>query len=123
MLRLAFVLLCGAAAIGGRLAIVYLKGPSARPPPARLLALHATFGAASLAALVLALYRGLPHIGMGTAGFGPTAAVLLTLALILGLRLALLSWRRRRPSELLVFTHAGLAVTGLVVLLALVAIG
>jgi hypothetical protein len=123
LLLLAFVLSCGAAALGGGLAIMYLRGPEARRPAAAIPIAHAAFGAASLAALLLALCRGLAQTGMGTAGFGPTAAALLALALCFGLRLAWLAWRRRRPSELLVFTHAGLAITGLVVLLALVAVG
>ncbi|HTT78088.1 MAG TPA: hypothetical protein VMF86_00270 [Stellaceae bacterium] len=123
MLRVAFALLCGAAALGGGLAISYLRGGSARRPAAALVAAHPILGAAGLAALILALRRGVPDTGMGTAGFGPTAAVLLALALLFGLRLAWVAWRRRRPSELLVFSHAGLAIAGLVVLLALVAIG
>ncbi|HTV87737.1 MAG TPA: hypothetical protein VME41_01865, partial [Stellaceae bacterium] len=121
MLLLAFVLSCGAAAVGGGLAVLYLQGPQAKRPAAGLLALHAGLGAASLAVLLTALRRGPPHTGMGTAGFGPTAASLLATALLFGLWLALLSWRRRRAGELLVFVHAGLAITGVVVLLALVA--
>jgi hypothetical protein len=123
MLVLAFALLCGAAAIGGGLAVLYLRGPQANPAPGALLAAHAALGAASLAALLFALARGLPHTGRGTAGFGPTAAALLALALVMGLLLAHASWRRQRPGELIVGLHAGLAIAGLVVLLALVAIG
>lgn len=122
MLILALALLCAAAAIAGGLAVLYLRGPQAKAPPAPLLAAHAILGTASLAALILALHRGLPHSGMGTSGFGPTAAGLLALALAFGLLLARASSRRRRPGELLVGTHAGLAIAGLVVLLTLVAL-
>lgn len=123
MLRVAVGLLCAAAASGGALAVVYLRGRETPRPPAALIAAHPTLGAAGLAVLILALWRGLPNTGMGTSGFGPTAAALLAPALLFGLRLAWMAWRRRRPSELLVFTHAGLAIAGLVLLLALVAVG
>lgn len=120
VLLLAFGLVCGAAAIGAALAVIYLR---AKPAPAAALALHAAVGAAGLAILVLALRRGLPQTGMGTAGFGPTAAVLLALTLAFGLRIAWLGWRRRRPSEILVGTHALAAVSALVLLLSVVALG
>jgi hypothetical protein len=123
LLRLAFVLLCGAAALGSGLAVIYLRASEARRPVAALVAAHPTLGAAGLAALILALWRGQPNTGMGTAGFGLTAAALVAMALLFGLRLAWMAFSRRRPSELLVFTHAGLAIAGLVLLLALVAVG
>jgi hypothetical protein len=121
LLVLALVLLCGAAAIGGALGILYLRG---KPAPTAVLAIHAALGVASIIALRIAVRHGLPQMGMGTAGFAPTATVLLALALAFGLRIAWLGWHRRhRPSELLVFTHAGLAIGGLVLLLTLVAVG
>jgi hypothetical protein len=120
MLLLALVLLCCAAAIGGALAVRYLRG---KPAPSLVRAVHATLGIASIVALRVALRHGAPHTGMGTAGFGLIATVLLALALAFGLRLAWLGWRRRRPSELLVGTHALVAITGLVLVLSLVALG
>ncbi len=122
MLRLALFLLCAAALIGAGLAVLYVKGPQAKPPPAVIPIIHAILGAASLLAVVLAVRRGAPATGMGTAGFGATAATLLGLALGFGLRLAYLTWRRRRASEVLVGTHAGLAIAGLVLVLTLVAL-
>ncbi|HLY47230.1 MAG TPA: hypothetical protein VKQ73_16750 [Stellaceae bacterium] len=122
MLRLAFGLLCAATAIGGGLAVRYMRGPAARPLPAGIAALHAGLGAASLLALLLTLRRGLPQGGMGTEGFGPGAAALISLALALGLVLAHVAWRGRRPPAILVGTHASLAVAGLVLLLALLAL-
>jgi hypothetical protein len=116
VLRLAFGLLCAAAAIGGGLAVVYLRD---RPTPQALAALHGILGAASLALLLAAMRRGLPAHGMGTAGFGPTAAALLALALTLGFFFAL---RRRRPAGALVGAHAGVAIAALVLLLTLVAL-
>jgi hypothetical protein len=88
-----------------------------------VLATHAALGVASIIALRIALRRGLPQIGMGTSGFGQAATVLLALALAFGLRLAWLGWRGRRPSELLVGTHALCAIVGLVLVLSLVALG
>jgi len=123
MLALALALLCAAAAVGAGMAVRYLRGRAAKPPAAVTRAAHATLGASSLAALLLALSRGLPPTHMGTGGFAVTTAVLLGLALLFGLRLAILSWRRRRPSEGLVGTHAGFAVAALVLLLALVSLG
>jgi hypothetical protein len=104
------------------LAIGHLAGASAWPMPAALPPLHGVFGAAGLAALILALRRGLPASSLGTAGFGPSAAALLGLALALGLVMIAPAWRRRRRPGALVGAHAGLAIAGLVVLLALVAL-
>lgn len=122
MLGFSFGLLCAAAGIGAGLAIHYMRGPAARPLPAGIAALHAGLGAASLLLLLLTLRRGLPRGGMGTAGFGPGAAAFISLALALGLVLAHAAWRRRRPPAILVGTHASLAVAGLVLLLALLAL-
>lgn len=122
MLTLAFALLCGAALFGAVLAIGYLAAASARPLPTALPPLHGVLGAAGFAALVVTLHRGPPASDFGTAGFGPIAAVLLGAALVLGLATALMRWRRRRPAAALIGAHAGLAIAGLVVLLALVAL-
>lgn len=122
LLVAALGLLCAAAAIGGALAMLYLREPSGRPAPGNLpLALpHAALGIAGLAALALLLRHGLPPSAMGTAGFGPTAAALLGAALLCGVLLGGARWRRQqRPSELLVGLHAGFAIAGIVVLVAL----
>jgi len=122
MLTLAFALLCGAALVGAALAIGYLAAKSAVPISAALPAVHALLGTTGLAVLILALRGGLPRSDRGTAGFGPIAAGLLGLALALGVVLAQATWRRRRPAGPLVGAHAGLAIAGLVMLLALVAL-
>lgn len=120
MLFLAFALAGAAAAIGAGLAVAHLREAPTRPPP--LLALvHGALGGAGLAALVAALRGGLPRSGMGLSGFGPISAGLLGIAFAIGLALGL-SARRRRPSGALIGVHAGLAVAGLVVLLALIAL-
>jgi hypothetical protein len=60
---------------------------------------------------------------MGTAGFGDVSAALLVFALLLGLVIGRAAWRGRRPAGALIGAHAGAAVAGLVVLLALIALG
>lgn len=123
MLTVALALLCAAAALGAAIAVRYFRGPAAKPPATAILAAHAALGAACLAAVLLALRRGLLPTRMGTGGFAPTAAVLLGLALLFGLWLAILTWRGQRPSEALVGAHMGAAVAALVLLLALVSLG
>ena len=123
MLALSFVLLCAAALMGVVLAILYLRG-SRRPPPLKLAPpAHGALGAVGLAAIGLAIFRGLPPSRMGTGGFAPLAAGLFAAAFALGLAIAFSAWRRGRPTGALVGAHASLAVAGLVVLLALVALG
>ena len=123
MLRIAFVLLCVAAAAGGGLGVIYLKAAPGRRPPLSLQFGHAVAGMAGLAALLLAVGGGLPPNAMGTAGFAPIAATLLVLALCVGLVLAYAAWRRRRVAAAAVAMHAGLAIAGIVMLLAVLALG
>ncbi len=122
MLTLALSLLCAASLFGCGLAVLYIKGARANSAPGALAIVHAALGAASLAVLLLALRRGLPASGMGTAGFGPIAGGLLALAFGFGLVLACAGWRHRRPAGALVGTHAGLAIAALALLLTLVAL-
>lgn len=117
--NLAFWLLCAALALGAVLALPYLR-VAAHRSPWRIRVAHGVLGAAGLATLFRALYRGLPPSGMGTAGFGPAAAVLIAVALMLGLAIALF---RVRPPGVLVAFHAGLAIAGIVVLWTVVSLG
>ncbi|HEY3911497.1 MAG TPA: hypothetical protein VGM07_16655 [Stellaceae bacterium] len=123
MIELAFGILCAAGLVGLVLALIYLRGPGVAPPHPAIPAVHGGIGAVSLAVLLTALDRGRRHHAMGTAGFGRTAAGLLALALVLGLAIAVAAWRRRRPAGALVGAHAGLAIAGLVLLWALIALG
>jgi hypothetical protein len=84
---------------------------------------HGVVGAGGVAVLVIALWPGAPLSGMGTAGFGPGAAVLFAFALALGILIALASFRGWRPAAALVAVHASLAIAGLVVLWTLVSLG
>ncbi len=110
---------------GGRalLAIPFLRGKEVRRAPWLVTLGHGLLGAAGFGVLLAALWNGVPASGMGTAGFAPAAAVLLALALALGMLIALASFRRGRPAALLVGVHASLAIAGLVVLWALVSLG
>lgn len=121
MLDLAFLLLCAAVLVGLGLAVAYLRGPQAKPPPRALPFVHGTLGGASLAALIAALRQGLPPTGMGTSGFGMIGAGLLGLALAFGLALGL-QGRYHRPPGAVVGVHASLAIAGFVVLLTLFAL-
>jgi hypothetical protein len=123
MTELAFGILSAAGLIGLGLALRYLRGPAAPPSDPAVPALHGAVGTAGLAVLLAALNRPRLPNALGTAGFGDISAALLVLALLLGLAIALAAWRGRRPAGALVGAHAGLAIAGLVMLLALVALG
>ena len=123
MTRLAFGILCGVALLGLTLAVSYLRRSPVRPHRAAVAALHGAAGAAGLAVLLAALAGAPPHDAMGTARFGQIGAALLAAALVLGVAIAWTAWRRHRAPGALVGAHAGLAIAGLVVLLALVALG
>jgi hypothetical protein len=112
-----------AAAGGALLAIPFVCGKDARRAHWAVALGHGALGTAGVGVLVVGLLRGLPASGMGTAGFGPGAAVLFGLALALGILIALASFGRRRPRATLVAVHASLAIAGLVVLWAVVSLG
>ena len=118
-IRSAFYVLCLAVALGCVLASPYLRGAKKRLPWP-IAVVHGVLGAVGVAALVLVLRSGLPPSEMGTTGFAPAAAVLLGIALSLGLVIGL---RRRRPAGLLVAVHASVAVAGFVVLWTVVSLG
>jgi hypothetical protein len=98
------------------LAVQLLRGAAV---PRAAAWLHGALGAAGFVVLMAPLRRGLGASGMGTDLFGPIVAWLLLLALVLGLAMPVLSRRRARPRGVLAGAHAGLAIGGLVFLLAL----
>jgi hypothetical protein len=118
-LPLAFYLCCAAVAIGAGLAFPYFRG-AGRRLPWPIGAAHGALGTAGLTALLFVLRNGLPPSAMGTTGFAPAAAVLLGIALLLGLVIGL---RRRRPAGVLVAVHASVAIAGFVVLWTVVSLG
>ena len=122
-MEIAFTILCVAVAIGLGLGIHHLRGPAAGRPPRFIPPVHGVVGAAGLALLLLALRRGVPPSAEGTAGFAPAAAMLFALALLIGLVMAALTWRGRRPPGVVVAVHAGAAIAGFVVLWTVVSLG
>ena len=93
------------------MALWHLRAAS-RPPLIAGIA-HGTIGAAGLAILLLSL-RGPPRgVDTGVGSFGTIAAILFAAALLTGAALLLL---RRKGTVMAI--HAGLAITGFVLLLA-----
>ena len=134
MLDLAFAVLLLAGSIGAVLAMLFLREGATpeQPPPFRLGAgvalLHGAIGAAGLVLLVIAISEGAIQPSVGLGGFPAIAAWLFGLALLAGLVLLAVSAgdaeatpRGRRA--ILIAIHAFLAISGLVVLLALVGLG
>jgi len=117
MLTLAFVVLCAAALIGSSLALLPV------PPHRALPVVHGVVGAAGLGILLRASTRSSKHAAMGTAGFDRVSAALLGGALLLGLSIAARDWFDRPRTAALIGAHAGFAIAGLTVLLALIALG
>ncbi len=122
MIRTAFDVLLAAAVMGAVLGVLYLRGAAASRPHPALAPAHGVVGLAGFALLVAALRHGLPASDTGTSGFGAIAAACFAVALGFGLLIAWMAWRRGRPAGLAVAIHASLAIGGLVVLLALIAL-
>ncbi len=119
MLTWAFSVL-GLAAIGG-VALVALS--QWRRPTDRVWLPGVAHGLTGLAGFILLLLglRGPPRgVQIGASGFGAVAAVLIGLALALGLAVVVSRLRRRPVSPLALGIHATLAVAGLVMLAAYV---
>jgi hypothetical protein len=115
LINLAFWLLTVAAAIG---VLLVLRYPATRQP-ARLF--HGGVAGVGLVLLVAGLLFGAPMPDRyGVALFGPAAAVLAGLALLIGITIALATRRPARGIGLRLGTHATLAVTAYVLLLAYV---
>jgi hypothetical protein len=117
MLLLAFAILSATVAAGIVLALLHLRGS---PRHGAVGALHGVAGAAGLVALLLAL-RGPPRgVLTGVASFGAIAAALAAVALAAGLAVAVLARRSHGAVGLVIGTHATLAITAYVLLLAYV---
>ena len=109
-----------AALIGAGLAAGHLRGAV---PERRVAALHGLLAVLGFA-LLLAGLRGPPRgEAMGVGSFGRVAAVLLALALLTGIGMLLVRWRRRSVLAPLIGLHATLAISGVVVLAAYALMG
>ena len=116
MVSVAFWILTLAVVAGSGLALWHLRGLS-RPPLAAGGA-HAVVGAAGLGVLLLALRGPARGVAVGVGSFGTVAAVLFAGALLTGI--VLLLWHRK---GIVMAVHAGIAITGYVLLLAWVSLG
>ncbi len=117
MITLAVWLWGTTVAIGAVMAVRFLGERQLASRP--VAAVHGVLGAAGLAALLVALATaGATSNRYGTAAFGPAAAVLATIAVIIGLTIAVRGRSRPRGPGLLIGIHATIAVTAAVLLLA-----
>lgn len=121
MLALAFWILAAAVALGTGLAFMHLR--AARVPPWPVGALHGVLGAAGLGVLILALRGPARGVKYGVSAFGPVAAVLAALALLVGLIVLLLARRFKRATGLAIAAHSTIAVTAFVLLSAYLSLG
>lgn len=115
MLFGAFAVLLIAAVLGGVLAVPHLRGGSTTPGWGGGV-LHGVTGCAGFVALLIALAGPPRGDAMGVGGFGRVAAMLLALALLVGLTIVLARLRRRRVPGLLIGIHAMVAVSAVVIL-------
>jgi hypothetical protein len=121
MLTYSFLLLLAAVVLGAVLGIVQLRGTGPRIPwPAG--ALHALLGACGTVLAVLAPAQA-AAAQAGTGGFRGIGVALLCLALAVGLVILRGRILGRRLGSTLVGVHALLAVSGVVVLGAYLAVG
>lgn len=112
-------ILCLGGALGGYLAVGFVRGRKAGKVPL----LHGAVGIGGLLALVLAEAARPGPPPRGLAGFGIGAEIVLAIALVFGLLVLFAAIRGRRPSGVLIGTHATLAIGGIVMVLALFANG
>ena len=117
MLRPALILLL--LAVGSGAALAYRFASAHRQAWWPMGAGHAALGIAGLTALVVTLGGPPRGAAMGVAGFGSAAAVLLGVALVLGLFIPL----PRRGKGLVIAVHAGAAITGFTIFFAWYSLG
>lgn len=122
MLPLAFSILLVAAALGTVLTALHLR-PGGVPPRPAYGALHGAAGVVGLAGLLLALGGPPRGVAMGVGSFGRIAAVLLVIALLVGVLVLVMRLRARRITGLVIGIHATLAISGVVILAAYVLLG
>jgi hypothetical protein len=105
--------------LGVTLALLYLRG---RRVPIVGVG-HGMVGACGLGLLIVALQGPRRGDAMGVGSFGAAAAVLFGTAVALGVLIPVLYRRRRWFAGVVIATHASLAITGFVLLLAWVSMG
>jgi hypothetical protein len=118
MLTAAFASLAAAVALGGALAVIYLRGQTAAAISWPLGALHGLLGIAGLTCLLLSL-RGPPRgLDQGVASFSAISAGLIALAALAGGGIFVVHVVKKRRASSLIGLHATLAVSGFVILAA-----
>jgi hypothetical protein len=116
----AFILIA-AATFGALLSVVQLQRPKSPPIPLPVGVLHGLLGATGLTLMLLAPAAS-NSSQAGAGGFRMMAAVLLGLALLMGLLILRARLGRRRLSFTVVGVHAFLAISGVVLLGAYLAV-
>jgi hypothetical protein len=116
LVLLAFWILTLAVAAGSGLALWHMRGLSRPPLPAGIA--HATVGAVGLGLLLLALGGPPRGVAAGAGSFGAIAAGLFTVALLTGFVLLLL-----QRKGVVMAIHAGIAITGYVMVMAWALLG
>jgi hypothetical protein len=106
-------------ALGVTLALLYLRGQ--RRPPVGIV--HGVAGAIGLCLLLIALQGPRRGDAMGAGSFGMAAAVLFGIAFAIGPFILLLNRRAPRFAGLTIASHASVAITAFVLLLAWVSFG
>lgn len=122
MLSLSLALCLAAALVGGVLAALHLR-PDAAMPSRWFGAVHAAVATGGLLTLLTALRGPVRGAAMGVGSFGVIAAVLLAMALVVGLAIVVGRMRYRRVPGLIIGIHATIAVCGVVVLAAYALVG
>ena len=117
MLTAAFTVLTLAVAGGTILGLLHLR---ATRPPLPFGIIHAIAGAVGLALLLPVAFGPPRGVAAGAGLFGPTAAWLLVAALLTG---AVVLQRRRNGPVVMMAIHAGIAITGYLLLLAWYSVG
>lgn len=131
MLGFAFLVLLVAAVLGALLALGFLRAGEDMPafvtalrPHARGLGLvHGSLAGAGFLLLLAALKWADLRPPVGAEGFGHLAAWLVGAALLVGLVILIGGYARRGKTALLLALHAGIAISGVVVLMARVLLG
>jgi hypothetical protein len=115
-------ILAVAVLLGSVLAVLHLQTEDSTPPWS-LAVLHGLLAIGGLGCLALALRRPPRGLDQGVASFGVIAAVLITLAALIGVGLLAARIVKTRIAGIIIGIHATLAVCGFVILAAYVLVG
>ncbi len=120
VLSTSFYLLTLAVAAGTILGLLHLRGGGAPRPPVAAGIAHGLIGTLGLALLWPVAQGPARGVAAGAGSFGPVAAWLLAVALATGVTVLI---RRRGQPAILMAIHAGIAITGYLLLVAWYSVG